>query len=227
MAATYQEAAMTFFTALHSALHSQEDVIAPPLPEDPLRLNTLAVLHKLALAYAAEKQPTATSTELIAQEALVALSLLEPQRATLATLGNRLSIHRFQLHEALLGLIEQRLVHLKGQEFRLTPKGLTQAIAQQTIVHAVIRKLDQFDHVMLDEIHRLSLGLIQGKQVSQTIKPSQLCVACTWFQPFAYPSNSAPHRCALTAQRFAGPPLIQISKRAVPSASAKPRRSNA
>jgi len=196
----------------------------PPLPADPLTLKTLAILHKLALAYAAEKQPTATSTELIAQEALVALSLLEPQRATLATLGIRLGIHRFHLHEALLRLIEQRLVHLKGQEFRLTPQGLAQAIAQQTMVHAVMGKLGQFDQIMLEELHRLSLDLIRGKQHSQSINPSQLCVACTWFQPFAYPSHSEPHHCALTVQPFVGPPLMQIGKRAVPGSAGKPRR---
>ena len=212
---------------LVAAPHSEEGVIRPPVPDDPLTLNTLAILHKLALAYAAEKQPTASSMELIAQEALIALSLLEPQRATLATLGTRLGIHRFQLHDALLRLIEQRLVHPKGQEFRLTPKGHAQAIAQQTMVHAVIRKLGQFDQIMLEELHRLSLGLIQGKQLSQSINPSQLCVACTWFQPFAYPSHSAPHHCALTAQRFAGPSLMQIGKRALIRSTGNARRSTA
>lgn len=207
-----------------ATLPSQEAVIMPPLAHDPLALKTLAVLHKLALAYAAEKQPAATSTELIAQETLVTLSLLEPQRATLATLSDRLSLHRFQLHEALLRLIEQRLVQLKGHEFRLTAKGLAQAIPQQTMVHAVIRKVGQFNQTMIDEIHRLSLGLIRSKQLAQTIKPSQLCVACTWFQPFAYPSNSTPHHCALTTEPFAGPPLIQINKRAVQIPSGKPRR---
>jgi hypothetical protein len=124
-------------------------------------------------------------------------------------------------------LIEQRLVHLKGQEFRVTPKGLAQAIAQQTMVHAVIRKLGQFDQIMLEELHRLSLGLIRGKQLSQSINPSRLCVACTWFQPFAHANNSAPHHCALTAQRFAGVPLMQMGKRAVPSSTGKARRSTA
>lgn len=207
-----------------AAFPSQQSVIMPPPSHGPCTLKTLAVLHKLALAYAADKQPTATSTELIAQETLVALSLLKPQRATLAMLSDRLSIHRFHLHEALLRLIEQRLVHLKGQEFRLTAKGLAQAIAQQTLVHAVIRKLRQFDQVMTDEIHRLSVGLIRSKQLAHSIKPSQLCVACTWFQPFTYPSNSAPHHCALTAERFAGPALIQISKRPSASTSGKARR---
>ncbi|MBU6434939.1 MAG: hypothetical protein KGS09_17195 [Nitrospirae bacterium] len=201
-------------------------LIAPPV-YDPLTLKPLAVLHKLALAYAAEKQPTATSTELIAQETLVTLSLLEPQRASLAMLSERLSIHRFQLHEALLRLIEQRLVQLKGQDFRLTPKGLTQAIAHQTMVHAVIRKVSQFDQDMTDEIHRVSLRLIRSKQLAHSIKPSQLCVACTWFQPFAYTGNSAPHHCALTAERFAGPPLIQITKRTVATTNTKPRRPSA
>ena len=217
---------MIFFSPLQSA-HSQEGTIMSPLSDDPLPLKTLAVLHKLALAYAAEKQPTATSTELIAQEALVALSLFEPQRATLADLGTRLSIHRFQLHEALLRLIEQRFVHLKGQEFRLTPKGSIQAVAHQTMVHAVIRKLGQFNPDLLEDLRQLCLKLIQGKQASQTIKPSQLCVACTWFQPFAYPSPTAPHHCALTAQRFAGASLIQISKRATSSLSTKLRRTDA
>lgn len=212
------------FTALSSQAGPPQRMIMAPPVHDPVTLKTLAVLHKLALAYAAEKQPTATSTELIAQETLVTLSLLEPQRASLATLSERLSIHRFQLHEALLRLIEQRLVHLKGQEFRLTPKGLTQAIAQHTMVHAVIRKVSQFDQDMTDEIHRVSLGLIRSKQLAHSIKPSQLCVACTWFQPFAYPGNTAPHHCALTAERFAGPPLIQIGKRTVATTSTKPRR---
>jgi len=208
-----------------AALHSQEGVMRPTPHDDALTLKTLAVLHKLALAYAAEKQPTASYTELIAQEALIALSLLEPQRVTLVTLGHRLSIHRFQLHEALLQLMEQRLVQMKGQACRLTPKGLAQATAQQTMVHVVIRKLSQFDQLMLEELYRLSLCLIREKQLRQTIKPSQLCVACTSFQPFAYPSDSAPHHCALTAQPFAGPPLIQINKRAVQIPSGKPRRS--
>ena len=69
------------------------------------------------MAYAAEKEPHTTYIDLIAHETLIALSLMEPQRATLVTLGNRLGIHRFQLHESLLQLIEKRLVQVKGAEF--------------------------------------------------------------------------------------------------------------
>ena len=187
---------------------------------------TFAVLHKLAFAYAAEKEPHTTYIDLIAHETLIALSLMEPQRATLVTLGNRLGIHRFQLHESLLQLIEKRLVQVKGAEFRLTLKGTDLASAEETMVHAIMRRLDRLDQHTLEDLYALSVRMIREKQLCHSINPSQLCVACTSFQPFTDPSNPAPHHCALTEQRFAGPPLIQISKRTASPTSAKTRRSS-
>lgn len=211
-----------------AALHTKSLSIPTPHVDhhNTLLRKTLAVLHKLALAYAAEKEPHTTYIDLIAHETRIALSLMEPQRATLVTLGNRLGIHRFQLHESLLQLIEKRLVQVKGAEFRLTRKGTDLARAEETMVHAIMRRLDRLDQNTLEDLYALSVRMIREKQLCHGINPSQLCVACTSFRPFTYPSNTAPHHCALTEQRFAGPPLIQISKRTATPTSAKTRRSS-
>lgn len=166
---------------------------------------TAMALHKLALVSAMQRAPHLTYTALLADEALIAISLIQPTIPTLVSVSARLAVHPTRLHPALLSLAEQHLVTIKGTKIHLTSKGIARAHQRLTIIHAVLQQLDRFETETLTELYTMTVTSIRDKQRGRIINPTQLCVACTYFEPFAHLNKQAPHHCHLTDEPFSGP----------------------
>ena len=180
----------------------------PPIAGQPLRQHTVTILHKLALLYAAEERPDATNVELVATEVLITLSLLEPRSRHLGALSDRLALHPGPIQQALVHLATEQYLRVQRAQIVLTEKGLKRAEADRTVLHSLIHNLPTMPQETVQELHRMSLSTIAAKQADRRINPSQMCIVCSYFKPFAHVQPAAPHQCELTAQAFSGPPAL-------------------
>lgn len=171
----------------------------------PLPDQVATLLHKLALAYAAEAAPDKSGLDLLATETLLAIEQLPVTDRTPPHLAARLGINAVTLNKVLHQLREEGYLAQGARILTWTPEGAHRAAAAKSITHYLLGGLSKLKDKTLRDLLRVTTQQLKERVARQQINPVQLCATCQYFEPYAHTNSDAPHHCHLIDAPFCHP----------------------